>query len=366
MHSNFLRPMVVLLIATLSCAASTSEAQNRERDGTQWPSLDQGFLFVEGKYVPRPYEFRREGEHYFVNEINLASLGVDLSAYEEEVKTHQDRRDGKKRRGKSRDPISKFHWDLYSTIRFNDPVLLVSGLPPLWFGESTGGDLLRVLVDDEKRASAAKSVPDWKPIIPLKPTDSPRVMEYLSEWLASFRPSSTLLSNATARIEVLDTVEAANAQSSEATIRLATVGYPLTILMMVLVVLALGHLLSHRPTPLDRGGTLEPSGNAFPPELSVHFNRSLMLIDGLSAVDLIWTLLVSQAGAMHELNPIGSRMIDDPLELIVFKVLVTTAALGLLYFCRHVPLARQASWWGCLVLTLVASRWLIFNSMFIS
>jgi hypothetical protein len=91
-----------------------------------------------------------------------------------------------------------------------------------------------------------------------------------------------------------------------------------------------------------------------------------MLIAGLSAVDLAWTVLVSQAGAMRELNPIGSQMIGDPLQLVAFKVLVTTAAVGLLYFCRQIPLARQASWWSCLVLTLVAARWLVFNSMFIS
>jgi hypothetical protein len=69
---------------------------------------------------------------------------------------------------------------------------------------------------------------------------------------------------------------------------------------------------------------------------------------------------------MREVNPIGSQMIGNPLQLVVFKVLVTIAAVGLLYFCRRAPLAWQASWWSCLVLTLVAARWLVFNSLFIS
>ena len=184
--------------------------------------------------------------------------------------------------------------------------------------------------------------------------------EHLSEWIASFRPSPAFLADATARLEILDSAQTANEESSVATLRLATFGYPLTILMMILVVLGFGHLLSHRPNT-DEWNDDSPSN-----QLSQPFNRTLLLIVGLSAVDLVWTLLVSQAGAMHELNPIGSQMIDDPLQLVAFKVLVTLAAVGLLYFCRRVPLARQASWWSCLVLTLVAARWLVFNSMFIS
>ena len=359
-NSSLSRLVVVLLIASSTCAASITNAQESGRgDGIQWPSMDQGFLFVDGQYVPRPYEFRREGDAYFVNETNIATLGIDLSRYEEEAKARQERQGRKMRRGKARDPrdpMAKFHSDLHYALRASDTVLLVSGLPPVWYEDTkAGGDLLRVLVDKEKRADASTSVPDWRPVLPLKPTDKQRAAEHLSQWLAAFQPSSAFLADATAHLEVLNSAQAANDKASAATLRLATFGYPLTILMMILVVFAFGHLLSHRPNT-----------DEWSDQLSAPFNRSLMLIGGLSAVDLVWTLLVSQAGAMHELNPIGSQMIGDPLQLVVFKVLVTAAAVGLLYFCRHVPLARQASWWSCLVLTLVAARWLVFNSMFIS
>jgi hypothetical protein len=66
------------------------------------------------------------------------------------------------------------------------------------------------------------------------------------------------------------------------------------------------------------------------------------------------------------MNPIGHELIDNPLHLMAFKLLVTSTAIGLLYVCRRIPLAQQASWWSCLVLTLVTARWLIFNSMFLS
>jgi hypothetical protein len=192
------------------------------------------------------------------------------------------------------------------------------------------------------------------------PTDQQRLTEHLSQWLPSFQRSPAFLADATARLEILDSAQAASDASNAATIRLAAFGYPLTILMMILVVLGFGHLLSHRPSA-DEWNDDSPTN-----QLSEPFNRSLLLIVGLSAVDLVWTLLVSQAGAMRELNPIGSQMIADPWQLVAFKVLVTLSAVGLLYFCRRVPLARQASWWSCLVLTLVAARWLVFNSMFIS
>ncbi len=223
-----------------------------------------------------------------------------------------------------------------------------------------GYDLLKSLVNDEKRTAALTSVLNWPAVVEVDPNSQHRLADHLAEWLTSFRPSLAFLADATAHLEFLDAVNLQSEKANAANTRLAIFGYPLTLFMMVLVVLAFGHLLSNRPNT-DQWNDDLPTKPLRDP-----FIHSLVLIVGLSVVDLVWTLLVSQAGAMHELNPIGSQIIDDPWKLVAFKVVVTLGAVGLLYFCRRAPLARQASWWSCLVLSLVAARWLVFNSMFIS
>lgn len=93
--------------------------------------------------------------------------------------------------------------------------------------------------------------------------------------------------------------------------------------------------------------------------------RTLILVFVLSALDLLWTILAIRTGSMREINPIGSQFVDDPLSMTLFKASATAMAVCLLYALRHHLLARKAAWWVCLVCTLVAARWVTFNSMFI-
>lgn len=82
-------------------------------------------------------------------------------------------------------------------------------------------------------------------------------------------------------------------------------------------------------------------------------------------IDLIWTVVASDSVSMRELNPLGRQLIDRPMHLVAFKLATTTTAIGLLYSLRRSPIAQAASWWSCLVLTLVTARWLTFNSMYL-
>jgi hypothetical protein len=59
--------LIVLLIAIATCTVSMTGAQvPGRRDEAQWQPVDRGFLFVNGQYVSRPYEFQREGGARFV------------------------------------------------------------------------------------------------------------------------------------------------------------------------------------------------------------------------------------------------------------------------------------------------------------
>jgi len=321
--------------------------------------VDRGFLFLDGQYVPRPYEFRQEGDCYFINGIDLSLLGIDLSPYVEqaEMRRMSRRGRGRDREGTERNFLARVHSRMLSSLLMYDTVILFPGMCPIKYeGNQEGGEILRVLMDDRRRAFSVGPFPSWQPLDTLTSNAQLRLAECIPQWVASFQPTPQFLADASAQIEFFNGADVANSAAHEGLLRLTAYGYPLTVLMMVLVVLGFGHLLSHHPS--EAVFTEDSSAK--------EFYWSLILIAGLSAVDLAWTILASQAGAMHELNPIGSKMISSPLQLVAFKTGVTGVAIGLLYACRHVALARKASWWCCLVLTLVAARWLLFNSMFLA
>ena len=146
----------------------------------------------------------------------------------------------------------------------------------------------------------------------------------------------------------------ANLSRASAKRMLESSAYPLTMVGMLLVVMAFGHLLSFKPDSTN--------GSAVSPEAQRAIRHSLILLAALSGLDLIWTLLASRAGVMKELNPLGAALIDDPLPLIVLKIVATMSAVVLLFALRQHNVAQKGAWWGCLICTLLTVRWLTFNS----
>ena len=78
------------------------------------------------------------------------------------------------------------------------------------------------------------------------------------------------------------------------------------------------------------------------------------------------TIMTSQAGQMREVNPFGNSLIQNPALLALFKIGATGLSIGLLFGLRKYRRAQVAAWWACLILTILALRWLTFNSMMIS
>jgi hypothetical protein len=106
------------------------------------------------------------------------------------------------------------------------------------------------------------------------------------------------------------------------------------------------------------------AGSGVSPETQKVVLKSLLIFGLLSVVDLIWTISASATGSMREMNPLGNELIHDPIRLILFKTVAVSVTIGLLYSLHHRPIAQVASWWSCLVLTLLTARWLTFHSMF--
>lgn len=195
---------------------------------------------------------------------------------------------------------------------------------------------------------------------------TPAAKETWKQWLLEFKPNEAYRQQAGPFLAGQATAQAQNLAQATAVRRFNAVAYPLTMLGMLLSVIAFGHLLMSLPNndAMRRGASDGAAGISR--EVIRATMISVVLVAVLSSLDLIWTLLASQAGQMLELNPIASHFIHDPLSLIAFKASATLLGCGLLYALRRHSRAQLASWWMCLVCTMLTFRWLVFNSMFVT
>ena len=367
-----------------------------------------GYLFVNGKYVDSPYSVTFEDEKIVVNGLVIDPARFDLSMKEtaEEFSRSDEFRNGGGRRagfgrrqgfgwrnialrgdastreadsrmnpmrgprgfrGEGRRPRPEMEFFLeVSQVTVGSVVVLFDGESPLQLYRSEGGaDLIRALVrraDVDGRESGsirtaafARAQGEWERAA----GDDAAIGHRL---IAEFEPSIEFLSKAEIELARTDAAQTQGEQVSSMSVWLDRLGYPLTVLAMAIVVLGFGHLLQHRPhlePAMSEGGSTDWSG------VKKVVVRSLTIVALLSVIDLIWTSVSAHAGVMREMNPIGSGLIDDPAALALFKVLVTALSIGILYVLHRRPAAQVASWWCCLVLTLLTARWLVFQSMFL-
>lgn len=310
---------------------------------------DEGFVFVNGEFLQRPYTFRASGKQTFVNDVMIAeellSVGSTLDLDNEE----DYGRGGRRRTQEIQQTYAEYLSDSFSQSR--QVIVAFDGEAPALLSETMGGnDLLSVLVSDAHRSKLLPRL--------LINAGSSETISRWSDWVQGFRPSNEFLTEAQPIVDRIDETVREDQARHAARKRLDSFTYPLTIVGMIMSVFAIGHLMSNPPN-----GGKTPDEVEMSAEVVQIVTRSLVLVVALSLLDLVWTLLASQAGTMRELNPVGGRLIDDPALLIVFKVAMTGLAAGLIFKLRYYRRAQLASWWACLILTLLTVRWLTFNSM---
>ena len=317
-------------------------------------SISEGFVFVNGDFLSRPYTFRSSGKLTFVNGVKISEELISVTSapvfddgddYESENRGRGSRRWIQR----AQQTYAEFLSKSFSVSRM--VIVAFDGRTPALLLKAAGGnDLLSVLVSESRRSAILPEL--------LKVAGSPEAAFVWSDWITRFQPSVEFLTAAKPIVDAIDAVIAEMHARRAAIRRLESYAYPLTIVGMMMSVFAIGHLMSNPPN----GGKI-PDEVEESPEVEKIVIRSLMLVVALSLLDLIWTLLASQAGTMRELNPVGSRLINDPTMLILFKVVMTGLAAGLIFKLRYYRRAQLASWWACLILTLLTVRWLTFNSM---
>ena len=135
--------------------------------------------------------------------------------------------------------------------------------------------------------------------------------------------------------------------------------YGLSVVGMLLIALSAGTLLGHPPKKSGSWSRIVSS----PRTLSA-MQRCLVLIAAYSLFDLVATLLALKTGHVEELNPLGVGLILAPAALAAFKFSATCLGTGLLWRLKNYHGAQVASWWLCMVLTLVTVRWVTVQSLF--
>lgn len=329
--------LVLGLIGVFGSLAGAQEGRQREdwrrfrrppvREFTrEWrDTFDAGYTIVDGQMLDRPYELVADQQHVTINGVSI------LAGEPNGALTHQIR----------------------ETIEHGGMVVVFEGDAPQMLRDSRMVEVLRVITEPDlsKRDPAL--------VLTLLSHEADR--DVWQSWLTSYHLPVAYVPAARELIAKTDAAEAEGEKVIAANQRLSAWAYPLTIFGMLMSVVSFGHLLQFPP----RGNPdLIPSRRRA--ELCRATVVFLAMVAILSTLDLVWTLLTSQAGQMHELNPIGQHLLEDPWMLAVFKMAATLASCGLLLMLRRHPRAQLASWWMCLVCTLLTFRWLVLNSMFVA
>ncbi len=341
-------------IAENTARAESGPDQSGPSDRTpprfQQSLIEYGYLFLDGEYVAPPYEIELGNGEMWVN-------GTNVTKYlpKSEAPRYQPFGRMGNRPWAGRGPFNggpRLSRSVGNSLEGDGVAFLQTSQTPILIAQNDADEFLSLLTNKESWQAEMESTLTWLP-------PQPQIDPFL-EWLKSYQASASLRERIEQRLHERQAVEDTYLSERNAVRRLDQWGYPLTVLGMVLVVAAFGHLLSRRPETQAERVPVNPA-----PEAIRQTNYSLMLVLAMSAMDLVWTILIFQAGAMKELNPFGSRLLENPVQLTIFKLALTALAVGLIFGLRRYRRAQDVSWWGCLLFTILTVRWLTLNSLFV-
>lgn len=309
----------------------------------QRPPIEAGFLFSEGEYIAPPYAINQVDDEIQVNGRLVLSIPPLQGPWR-----------------RFAPPKGVDHWlttDLATRLSNDNIVMVRDHKHTLRFDQHTQQqDILAALADWD---SGSKRDIAEATLIGAVANDVDA--EPWREWFRSFEPPRDLVSRAEKVLAEAEAVVRANQARLDWQRRLESAIYGLTVAAMVVSVFALGHLLSMRPPVGARWNELDTARDGTRPMV-----KSLGLIVLMSAFDLCWTLRAAGHDSFRELNPIGSDMLSTPMGMSAFKASAILLSCLLLLTLRRYRGAQTATWWMCLVCTLVTFRWLMFESMFLS
>jgi hypothetical protein len=373
-HRNRVFLGLTLCAALLPGARGAEEsASSDKQEIVRSQPIDAGYVILNGHYVPPPYVLENRQDDLWINGQLAAAdwftrqsgmrgrggFGGRPSHREGPPEFDRPRGPGvggpRGRRMPPSDSRFGFH-ALQNTLAENGMIIAGDGLRGLSLSETQAAMVVDALASGNSHEEKLRQILDSAPF---------RVKE--EGWqtvIETFEPSDELIERIGPEIERVQQAILENEtlhQTAVASVfwNSKPVKYVITLLAMGLVVAACGTLLNYRPTGRARWSDVDASGEGIPIVV-----RSVVLLVLLGIFDLGCTLVAQQAGGFAELNPLGSRLIENPALLTVFKLTSLLLACGILLALRRYRGAQLASWWMCLLCTVLTFRWLTYNSMF--
>lgn len=361
-----LRPAILLAaILTAVSVPPASASDGREAIGdeaarevplVEGEPILGGFLIRDGRYVPPPYVVGSRGKSLYVNGRRL--VGLRLRSGEEEEfgdaaggwSESESPRAAEGESAASR-AASRTRGRLERRLAHGMLLVQAEDGACVAFEHQAAFEVLSLLCSEQSRGEKLLTL--------LQKDEHGFDSRQWGAVLDRFQPSAELR----ARLEELD--QRLTQESAGLTVVYDGCPrgplYGLTVGGMVLVVLALGTILSTRPPQGTNWREEDRSESA-----SGFVWRAVLLIVALSGFDLVCTLLAGQTGRFLEVNPLADSLLASPAALAGFKGVLTLGAVLILWRLRHFRGAQMASWWICLLLTVLTVRWVVVESLLLA
>lgn len=349
----------------LLVGVSAGAADEGSADGETEPAetvygqpIDNGFVIFHGRYLPPPYVVGRRGDAVLVNDHLIPDEGLTGRF------RGRDRGRGPRGRGGGRggqqgapDRQSSALARVERQLDEDGLLIVLEDGPAGFIRSADPVSILDILLSDAASEAKVQSLMDqgvpW-----ISSADWGRVVD-------KFERTPELAERVRAIVDEYESMVAGIHGSHVKSewrgfLNSKPASYGMTVTAMLLAVIATGTLLTHRPASGVRWRERDRDGDGI--EMVV---RNVVLLCLLGGLDFLLTLAAQQAGGFLELNPLGAKLIESPILLCTFKMTVFAAACVILILLRRYRGAQIASWWLCLVCTIVTFRWLTYNSLFL-
>ncbi len=346
----------LLLLDSTVDAQMVSQAEDKAIVKVESTIAMDGYVFVDGEYLPPPYRIERRGNKVSIDDRLIPTEGLFASPRPDNPEGFRGTNPIARRQ--SRRPRIPIHARIRDKLH-EGVMLAVWGQQSVFLDDFDTASVLDILLRKTSVADRTALLTQQMPVDWI----TAEQWQQLSE---RFQPTDELADRAGQLISYyradLDGAATMEWQSMwRRRLSSGTFSYVIIVSAMLFAVIATGNLLNVRPDGHGRWSELHDSI-----EKRQMVTRNITLIVVLSVVDLLLTLSAQQSGAMMELNPFGSHLVSSPAMLAVFKLATLVVVCGILFGLRRYRGAQVASWWMCLVCTLLTFRWVTFNSLFVS
>jgi hypothetical protein len=341
-------------MALLGTAGGVPNNPDGDQGNSESPEIEQGqpihsgVVLLDGRYLPLPYVVGHREDEVYINGHPVPA--ESLRGGRTGRRRARGRGEGARQRNAAAAGVERRLMSNSLLIEWESAVI---GFIPF----EQGFPILDVLLSDGTKEAKVQALME-SDMAGISSAQWERLVEdfqpnaELSERVLAFAAETDLL---------LQQHEAAHQKAVSSAPLSPGLTYGINLTGILLAIFALGSLLTHRPRPDVRWREIDATDGG--PPLVV---RNIALIVLLGLFDLACTLIAERSGGFWEINPLAAQLIQSPAALVAFKIPLLVGSAAILLSLRRYHGAQIASWWLCLVCTVLTFRWATYNSMFLS